>query len=213
MTMGSKPITIVVAFFVTSACSTTPVDRRENVKGQLSEVKIDMVEARLQIDRALVSLNALLTAPPESLREVYERYEADVSALRENVDNVDKGARQLQQQRDEWLAQWRASQHRVQSDELRAVSEDRHSQVASRFQTIDSSFEAAWDAYRPLVENLDDLRIVVGSDLTPTGIAAVANTGVVRDAFNFGARVDENLEAAIVEFDELTSVLDPKPDH
>lgn len=201
----------VVVFGVAglAGCSTTPVERQEHVAQSLNEVKTGMVATRNDIDKALGSLNALVTAPSDRIPQAYARYAEDVDRLKQSSSQVQENAQQMREQRDNWLAAWRESHDRLQNDELKQVSQERREQVASRFDRISDSFGAAQEAFQPFIENLDDIRTVVGNDLTRNGIAAVANTDVVQNARMNGAEVEQNLEAAIGEFSNLTNALRP----
>jgi hypothetical protein len=200
-------LAVFAVSFLGSACTTTPTERREDVTQSLIDVKNSMVATRTQIDEALSSLNTLMNASRDDINEAYTRYADDVEKLQQSSQQVFENAEEMREQRDSWLSVWQESHEGLENEELKDISKERRSQIASRFDNISESFEAAREAFVPFLENLDDVKTVVGNDLTPAGITAVSDTDVVQEARANGSEAEENLETAIAEFDKLTRAL------
>jgi murein L,D-transpeptidase YcbB/YkuD len=124
---------------------------------------------------------------------------------------VDKESRQMQRRSDEWLSGWQKSQAGVNNPELKALSERRSAQTLERFQSIDGSLAAARKAFAPFIANLQDVKKVVGNDLTPKGVAGVASTAVVQNANQSGAAAARALDVTIADLQVLTQTLAPSP--
>lgn len=201
---------IVVAVWV-AGCASTPFERKEAASSSMVELRDSMVATRGQIEKTLVSLNGLMTAPPDGLRAAYEEYTKDTDEIAQQAVTVDEESRQLRQRSDEWLAGWKTSHADVQDPELRALSERRRAQALERIQNIDRSLMEAREAFAPFVSNLQDVKKVVGNDLTPNGVAAVSGTAVVQNANRSGAAVARALAVTIVDLQVLTQTLTPLP--
>ena len=197
---------IVVAVWV-AGCASTPLERREAASSSMVELRDSMVATRGQIEKTMVSLNGLMTAAPDGLRPAYKEYAEDTDKIAQQAVTVDKESRQLRQRNDEWLAGWQKSHADVQGPELKALSERRRAQALERIQNIDRSLAEAREAFAPFVSNLQDVKKVVGNDLTPNGVAAVAGTAVVQNANQSGAAVARALAVTIVDLQVLTQTL------
>lgn len=197
---------IVVVAVSVAGCASTPVERKE---ASLVDLHDSMVAIRGQIDKTLASLNGLTSASPDRLPATYQQFAKDTDKIAEQAATVDEESRQLQTRSAEWLAGWRKSQAEVQDPELKALSERRHAQALERIQNIDRSLAEAREAFAPFVANLQDVKQVVGNDLTPNGVAAVSGTAVVQNANQAGGTAARALDATIADLEVLTQTLTP----
>jgi len=191
------------------ACSTTPepVKHQESASKSLSELTQDMTVTRGQVEKTLASLNALVRASPNTMRDIYDTYARDVHEIKKDANKVLKEADELRQRRDAWFAAWQKSHDQLQSDELRTVSEQRRAQVSARFDTVNNSLEAARRAIVPFVARVDEIRTVVGNDLTPRGLEAVSSTTVVANANTDGQTTARTMDNTIAELQSLDQAL------
>jgi hypothetical protein len=196
---------IVVAIWF-AGCASTPVERKEE---SVVELRDSMMAIRGQIDKTLASLNGLTSAPPDRLRAAYEQYANDTDKIAQQAVTVDKESRQMRRRSVEWLAGWQKSQAGVQDPELKALSERRHAQALERIQNIERTLAEAHEAFTPFVANLQDVKQVVGNDLTPNSVAAVSGTAVVQNANQSGADAARALGATIDDLEVLAQTLAP----
>lgn len=192
-----------------AGCASTPFERKEATTDSMVELRESMVETRGQIEKTLVSLNGLMTAPPDGLRQAYEEYAKDTDKIAKQAVVVEEESSRLQERSEDWLAGWKESTPKVQNPELKALSERRSAQALERIQNIDRSLAEARDALVPFVSNLQDVKEVVGNDLTPSGVAAVSGTAVVQNANRSGADAARALSVTIVDLQVLTQALVP----
>jgi hypothetical protein len=201
----------IVVALLAAGCASTPVERKDAASSSLVELRDAMMATRGQIEKTLVSLNGLTNAPPDRLRDAYRQYATDADRIAQQAATVDKESRQMQRRSDEWLSGWQKSQAGVNNPELKALSERRSAQALERFQSIDGSLAAARKAFAPFIANLQDVKKVLGNDLTPNGVAAVASTAVVQNANQSGAAAARALDVTIADLQVLTQTLAPSP--
>jgi len=194
-----------------SGCASTPVERQKDTARSLAEVRDGMAATEQQIDKTLESLNALMSAPPEKRGQAYAQYARDVDTLKKQTEQIRQNRTEMREQRDRWLSGWQDAQKNVQSPELKEISQERRAEIAARFDRVTQSADAASEAFTPLIRNLEDVKTVLGNDLSERGIDAVSRTNVVQNATANGTDVEQNLEAAVKDFDELLGTLYPPP--
>ena len=200
---------ILVMAVVVSSCGTTPVKRQERAADTLSDVTEGMVATRTQIDKTLTSLNALMSAPPNKLRDAYDQYVKDVDRMSKLAQEHQKHSQQLRERSAAWLSGWQKSHGEIQNPDLRTVSEGRRAQVMTRFDTINGSTAAAQQSFGPFLQNLQDVKRVLGNDLSSRGIDAVAASGAVQQANANGPAVARALDVATSDLQALGGTLSP----
>jgi uncharacterized membrane-anchored protein YhcB (DUF1043 family) len=198
--------TVLVALVLTG-CASTPVERQEATAESLTELRQAMTETRAQIEKTLASLINLTNAPAENLRPAYQEFAKNTDTMTEQARRIEAESNQVQRRSDRWLSSWEKSQ--VQNPELKQLSAERREQVVQRFQSIEGSLVAAREAFGPFVRNLQDVKKVVGNDLTPRGVQAVSGTTVVQNATERGQAAARALDVTIDDLRALTQTMTP----
>jgi hypothetical protein len=213
-TSGNKLRWIGALFIAASiaGCASTQRERKDATTTSIEELHASMIQTRSQIEKTLDSLDSLMEATPETLRPAYKAYAEDADKVADLADDVDDESRQLRRRSDEWLAGWEKSQSDVRDPELKALSEQRRARALERIQEIDRSLSEARVAFTPFVSNLQDVKTVVGGDLTPNSVAAVSDTEVAQNADRNGRAVSRALADAIEDLQELSETLTPLPE-
>lgn len=202
---------VVLLAYALAACSTSSVERKENVTRSVADLRSELLATRGQIDQTLNSLQQLMIASPSSIGQAYQQYAQFVETLKRQARQMQRDAAEMRAQSDRWLMAWEKSQRDIQNAELKRVSEQRRNEVTARFQNINAAYDQAQAAFTAFLKNLDDIKTAVGNDLTPKGVAMIASTRVVENANVNGAQVKQIIDRAINEFDGLMVALGPEP--
>lgn len=201
-------LAVAVALLIVG-CANTPLERQDATSSSLVELRDAMIATRGQIEQTLVSLDALTSATPDRLRSTYQQYAKDADKIAQQAVTVDQESRQMRRRSDAWLSGWQKSQASVENVELKAIGEQRRALALERFQNIDGSFAAAREAFGPFIANLQDVKKVIGSDVTPNGVAAVSGSAVVKNAHQHGAAAARALDVTIADLRALTETMTP----
>jgi len=202
---------VAAAAVLIAGCAGTPVQHREATTQAVVELRDAMTATRGQIETTLASLITLMNAPPENLPESYQQYANNVDVIAGQAARMQTESRRIRQRSDAWLAAWKESYARISNPELRTLTDRRREQVLRRFDEIEGSLAAAAQAFAPFVSNLQDVRRVVGNDLSPTAVMAVSGTAAVNNATAGGADAARALEVTRADLDELIEALTTAP--
>jgi chromosome segregation ATPase len=207
--IGFAGIILIVVVIV--GCANTPVERQDKTAQSLADLRDSMKETRAQIDKTLASLNTLQRASEGQLREAYTPFAKDVDTMAKQAATLDKESSQMKRRSEAWLAAWKDTYGEVKNAELKELTDKRREQVLLNFYQIDGSLAAAREAFAPFIANLQDVKKVIGIDLTPQNVAAVSNTAVVQNANQNGAAAARALDVAITDLQALIDSLTPAP--
>jgi hypothetical protein len=78
----------------------------------------------------LTSLDKMLNASPDQLRETYDRYDRDVKQMNGYAADMRENDADLRTNGNAYLAQWQRDASNVSDPELRALAEQRRNQIA-----------------------------------------------------------------------------------
>lgn len=207
--MNTRHVYVAGAFIlaIVGGCASAPVMQQEQTAQKLSQTTNDMQSARTQIDKTLASLQQLMSAPPTEMRSAFERYSQDVSAISAEANRMQDRSEEVTERSTRWLSEWQKSQGEIQNPELREISQQRRSAIMSRLDNTNTAFSTAQQSLTPFVENLEDIKTAVGSDLTPRGIESVKRAAVVRNADTNGQNAARAMDRAISELRSLDTAL------
>ena len=187
---------VVLMTLVLAACATSAPDRSKRTATTLDALQQNSTRARLQIDSVVASLDALLNAPADRLRAAYDKYDSDVAKMKEYAAAIRENDADLQKNSDAYLKNWQKDAASVSNPELRAIAEQRRDEIATKYRTMSTSWAGAAQSFTSFLRDLDDIRKVIGNDLTPTGQATVKNTTLAQNVKSEGAQVAQSLQGA-----------------
>jgi hypothetical protein len=191
------------------ACASSAPDRAAKAASSLDVMHQNSAKARAQIDTVLSSLDTMLNAPAGDLREKYDRYDKDVKKMNEYADAIRENDTDLRKNGNTYLARWQHDASNVKDPELRALAEQRRAEIERSSQGMRSTLTSAAGSFEAFLRDINDIRKVIGNDLTPTGQASVRQTAVAQTAQSEGARVKIAIRDAEQAIESLRSQITP----
>ena len=191
-----KSLFLVALVLTLVGCSTTAPDRSARTASTLDKLQQDSVKARLQIESVLTSLDALMNATPDRLRGAYDKYDGDVAKMKQYAAAIREDDSDLQKNGASYLSNWQKDASSVSNPELRQIAEQRRNEIAQKFRGMTTAYSTAAQSFDAFLRDINDVRKVIGNDLTPTGQASVHNTAVVQNVKPEAAQVSSAIEAA-----------------
>lgn len=182
--------------FTFAACATSTPDRAVKAASSLEVMQENSAKARAQIDTVLISLDGLLNAPADKLRETYDRYDKDVEQMNKYAADLRENDADLRKNGNTYLSRWQRDASNVSDPELRALSEQRRDQIVRSSQEMRATVTEAAGSFEAFIRDINDIKKVMGNDLTTTGQWNVKQTAVVQTARSEGARVKAAVQRA-----------------
>jgi len=198
---------LIVLMFV--ACATSAPDRAAKTASSLDVMQQNSAKARTQIDTVVSSLDALLNAPDDRLRESYDRYARNVKQMNEYADAIRENETDLRNNGNNYLRLWQRDASNISDPELRQLAEDRRAQIAQSSTSTRSTLTSAVGTFETFLRDINDIQKALGNDLTPTGLANVKQTTVVQRIQSEGERVKAAIRDAEQSIDRLRSQITP----
>ncbi|HEX9983207.1 MAG TPA: DUF2959 family protein [Thermoanaerobaculia bacterium] len=186
----------MAVFLLVAGCATSAPNRSARAASSLEVLQQNSTKARTQIDEVTSSLDTLLSATPEKLREAYDRYDRNVKNMNEYADAIKENDVDLKKNGETYLQAWQKDASSVSDPELRAIAEQRQSEMTERTASMRSTVTAAAESFAAFLRDINDIRKVLGNDLTPTGQTSVRNTALVQSVQSEASRVKAALEDA-----------------
>ncbi|HEY8849051.1 MAG TPA: DUF2959 family protein, partial [Thermoanaerobaculia bacterium] len=126
----------------------------------------------------------------------YDRYNGDVKKMKDYASAIRDNDADLQKNSDAYLKNWQKDAASVSNPELRAIAEQRRDEIATKYRTMSTSHTGAAQSFTAFLRDIDDIRKVIGNDLTPTGQSSVKNTTLAQSVQAEGTQVAQSLQSA-----------------
>lgn len=202
-------VAAVFAMLTLAACATSTPDSAVKAASSLQVMQDNSSKARAQIDTVLSSLDVLMDAPADRLREAYDRYDKNVGQMNEYADHMRENDADLRTNGNDYLAKWQHDASNVKDPELRALSEQRRAEIVRSSQSMRSTVTEAAGSFDAFLRNINDVKRVMGNDLTTTGQSDVRQAAVVQNARSEGARVKTLVQRAEQAIEGFRSQITP----
>lgn len=191
---------LILAAFVISACSTTGLQRSEEVQSSMEKVDNDIKEIVVQLDATGNSLNELTKIGQSDAKQALELYSKNVSMIEEMEDEFNKHAAELKESSDTYFSEWDKNSAQYDNVEIQRSSDERREALGNTFENIANNNVGVKEAFRAYVSDLTEIQQFMSNDLTPRGIDSIASTS--DQAVRNGDRLKnelQNLQEAIAE--------------
>ena len=184
-------------------CASSGPSRSAKTVDTMDETHQRLAKVRRQIDQTLGSLDNVLRANPDDLRSSFTRYSKDVDTLKEDAEATKARFKSMKSNKETYLEAWEKQKNQVNDPELRRIGEARRSEMKASLDRVVDALNVASDTFDPFLGDLRDVQKVLGSDLTATGQALVANTAVVQSSRDRGARVAQSIDIALSSISDV----------
>jgi len=185
-------------------------NQAEKVAQKMLEFDKALTQASTQIDTTLASMNAIPTASPADMASKYKDFSGQVKKLQSMADKAKSQSQKAASQREEYLKQWQASQAKIQNPQLQAASEARRNELMPKIEAIKTSLGAAKDTFTPFMQDLNDLVLYLGNNLSAGGMTGAQP--LMEKCNTDGATVKTDIASGQTAIKDLANSISPGGD-
>lgn len=154
-----------------------------------------------QLDATLAALNGLVNEPGADLGPQFKAFSKSLDTLDSTAKKVRDAAASMDAKGKAYFAEWDTQIAAIQNEDIRERSAERRKAVEANFTEIQGEYGKSRDAFRPLMNDLLDIRTALDADLTMNGLGAVKKT--VKRVSKEAEDVKETLQELAESFREM----------
>jgi hypothetical protein len=205
------PLSLVLAATVVleTGCANTGVSRQANEAGAgVAEFRQVVFKVRIALSATLTALDQLTVDADGNLRTAFRRFDESLHQL--EVDSVQARARAdaIRARGDAYFEEWEEQLSGAGNDQSGQAALERRAQLRRTFGEIRRTSQQAREEFKPFLSNLRDLRVVLGNDLSLTGIDA-AKVLILKTQAD-GRRVERALDEVLAELNSVAAAVKSK---
>jgi hypothetical protein len=132
-----------------------------------------LASARTQITRTTAALRNLTDRPGDTTAQ-YKVALDEIAKMNADAATISASVATIRAQGDTYLAEWSRKIAAITNPELRDASFVRRGEVAAQLQAMYKSYQEVRAAYTPFLTGIGEIQTVLGTDLSPKGLAAAS---------------------------------------
>jgi hypothetical protein len=171
--LASSTVLLLSSALFLGGCATTGLDRSVRTTNSIQEVDSEMRKMIVQIDATGSSLDSLVLAPKPDLKKSFESYRDNVAKLDHEGKKTLKRVDEMKANSKEYFAEWEKQGDTFTNPEIRALSEERRSRLASIYARVPAAGVGIKGAYLAYLTDLKEIQIFLSNDLTPRGVESI----------------------------------------
>lgn len=183
-------------------------DAQTNLGEAITEIRIETVQTRDQLQATVDSLNKLVKQESGDLRPGYEAYSADVEKTHDAQVKTSSRIGAMQTASKDYFGTWQDDVASISNADLRKRAQRRLDDVRKSYDKVVGSLKQAAEQFKPFLSNLDDIDKTLANDITAGGIKAVR--GTASDATWNEKKVLRYINEAIDELYKMEKALSPQ---
>ena len=162
--------------FAVSACSTTGMQRSENVQSSMQTVDNDIKEIVVQIDAIGASLDELTKPGQADMKRAFDLFSDNVSEIKKMEKDFAKHAAEMEKSGEAYFSAWDKDSQQYDNPEIQNRSDERRAALGRTYDQIAQNNVGVNEAFQRYVSDVNEIERFLSNDLTTDGMNAITST-------------------------------------
>lgn len=196
---GNYLAMLFLATVITSAsCSTTGMQRSEEVQSNMQTVDNDIKKTIVQLDAIGASLDELTKPGQADVKRAFELYSENVSKIQKMEKDFEKHADEMKESGKDYFSEWNKKDQKYDNPDIQKRSDERRAALGNIYDKIAENSVGVKEAFKTYVSDVNEIQAYMSNDLTTKGITSIASLSdqTVRNG-NYLKNELVNLQSAI----------------
>jgi hypothetical protein len=172
---GIAVTVLLLAITITAACSTTGMQRSEDVQSDMRTVDNDIKLMVVQLDAIGASLDELTKPGQADVRRAFDVFSNNVSKIEKMEKNFSKHADQMTKSGKKYFAAWDKDKNQYDNPAIQRRSDERREALGKIYDRIGENNKGVKEAFRTYVSDVTEIESYISNDLTTKGITSIAS--------------------------------------
>jgi len=167
-------VLFLAASFAAAACSTTGMQRSEDVQSAMQTVDNDIKEVIVQLDAIGSSLDELTKPGQADVKKAFDLYSNNVSKIQKMENDFVKHADAMKTSGEVYFEAWDKQHDSYDNPEIQRLSDERRAALGRTYDRIGENSVGVKEAFRTYVSDVNEIQTFLSNDLTNQGITSIA---------------------------------------
>jgi hypothetical protein len=186
--------------FAVTACSTTGMQRSEDVQSTMQTVDNEIKLIVVQLEAIGASLDELTKPGQADLKRAFDLFSDNASKIKNMEQDFSKHAAQMEASGKAYFDAWDSDSQQYDNPEIQQQSNERREELGETYDKIAQNNVGVKEAFQTYVSDINEIERFLSNDLTSDGITSI--TAISDKVVNNGSHLKnelQNLQSAIEE--------------
>lgn len=167
---------LLLAIAITgSSCSTTSMQRSENVQNDLRTLNNDIKLVVVQLDAIGASLDELTKPGQADVKRAFDVYSNNTSEIKNMEKDFSKHADQMTSSTKKYFEAWDKENNQYDNVDIQKSSDERRKHLGYIYDQISENKKGVKEAFRIYVSDVNEIKSYISNDLTANGITSISS--------------------------------------
>lgn len=188
---------VAIAFAVT-ACSTTGMQRSEDVQSTMQTVDNDIKLIIVQLDAIGASLDELTKPGQADKKRAFDLFSENTSKIKKMEKDFAKHAEEMEESGKTYFQTWDKDSQKYDNPEIQKRSDERRKELGNIYDKIEQNNVGIKDSFQTYVSDINEIERFLSNDLTNEGVDSISviSDKVINDGTHLKNEL-KNLQTAI----------------
>ncbi|MBP3193985.1 DUF2959 family protein [Natronogracilivirga saccharolytica] len=182
----------LAAVIAVAACSTTSMQRSEDVQSTMQTVDNDIKRIVVQLDATGASLDDLTRPGQSDLNRAFDLFSENASKTKRMERDFAKHAREMEEAGKAYFEKWDKNGQQYDNPDIQARSDERRAELAETYDKIAQNNVGVKEAFKEYVSDINEIEQFLSNDLTRNGIESI--TSISNNVSDNGAQLKSELQ-------------------
>lgn len=166
----------VATVFAISACSTTGMQRSQDVQSSMQTVDNDIKSIVVQLDAIGNSLDELTKPGQADMKRAFELFSDNASKIKKMEQEFTKHASEMEANGKAYFAEWDSDKQNYDNPDIQRQSDQRRAALGETYDKIAENNVGVKEAFQTYVSDINEIERFLSNDLTSDGIDSITRT-------------------------------------
>lgn len=178
--------------FAVAACSTTGMQRSEEVQSTMQTVDNDIKRIIVQLDAIGASLNELTKPGQADMKASFDLFSKNASKIKEMQQDFAEHAREMEESGEAYFSEWDSDAQNYDNPDIQRQSDERREALGETYDKIAENNIGVKQAFRNYVSDINEIERFLSNDLTSDGIDSISR--IADQVVDNGAHLKNELQ-------------------
>lgn len=190
--VNSFLLVCLASVFAVAACSTTGMQRSEDVQSTMETVDNDIKLIIVQLDAIGASLDELTKPGQADMKKAFDLFSDNASKIEKMEKDFAKHSGQMEVSGKAYFAEWNSDEQNYDNADIQSKSDERSAELAKTYDKIAQNNIGVKEAFQTYVSDINEIERFLSNDLTSDGMDSILR--VSNKAVSNGTNLKDELQ-------------------
>jgi hypothetical protein len=164
----------LILIFVAAACTSSGIERSEDLQSALQLVDSDIKIIVVQLDAVGASLDELLVPGQTDVKKAFEVFTENSSKIEKMEKDFALHRDRLEVSGSEYFSKWDNKKNQYDNPEIQKKSDDRRAELGRIYDEVLHNSAGIEETFQTFASDIFEIQLFISNDLTTNGITSIA---------------------------------------